>query len=319
MSDLKQEITLYNGIRDLYVSLYPSNFLVNKVFFDLDYGDSVLSDAKKIFEYITVTKHHQAIPVVSGKKGYHIYYIVKPEIHKQESRIRLLRAHYSIIKDVFGSFKQKMVKVNNKTVSVFIAKKRIIAPDPQVCGDIRRISRLPNTLRPPENINYCTYLPPDQFLDMTEDDIAYHMKAKHTYNIKIDYHIAPHLTDFTYDFKDDIPEETYHNPIKAENTTFPTKEIYIKELFRPCIYRHISSIHPIDDIRFCSTLDLLSIGVSSDNIISIYSAFGWEDFVLEKTVRRVKGLEKAYQSGKYKPWSCKKLIAKGYPRRCCYE
>ena len=300
MTDFKREINIHNGIDNVYVSIYGANYIVNKIFFDNDYGNQ-LNDAKMIFEWCT-NKGYQVVPIASGREcRTHLYVIVKPELHGAESKIRLLRAHYSIIKSVFGDFKREMTYLpSGKEVSVFRNKDRIISPDPQVCGDVRRIARVPNTLRPPENLNYCTYLPPDEFLDMTDNDVMTHMKSPYTYDYKIDYRSAPNLTDFKYEF-DVEPDVGCWTPV-ASSGTFkmhkPSK--YLKRLLRPYVYNHICTIHPADNIRFVATLDLLSIGLEPEEIISGYSGLGWEDFDERTTTKKVLGIAKSFHDGKYK-------------------
>ena len=319
MNSFKMEIQRRNGIDDIYTSVYGSNYMINKLFFDLDWGDFVTEDAKAIFKFV-IDSGWQCIPIVSGKKGYHLYIPLYPQIHKEKAKIRLLRAHYSILKSVFGNFKQQMITLpRGKTVNVFRIKDRIIAPDPMICGDVKRIARVPNTLRPPENINYCTYLPPDRFLDMTEEDIVLHMKEPHTYYTKIDYRKAPKLTDFKFEFEQEpnfsswTPVDTPH-PIRTGNPN-----MYLKAFLRPCVYRHLTSIHPSDNIRFCATVDLCMLGLETDEIISYYSSLGWEDFDEHFTRKKVIGIRNGVKSGKHHQWSCGKLISLGVPRKCCIE
>ena len=103
----------------------------------------------------------------------------------------LLAASMSILDAVFGEGQAKSVSVDSSTIS-----------------DIRQLCRLPNTLRPPENLNWCTYLPPDTFLDMTEVDVARHMKSPHTYQ---------------YDFGKKLPSlEDFPEPISPERRVVPS-------------------------------------------------------------------------------------------------
>lgn len=309
------------GIEDIYTSLYPSNFLIDKVFFDLDWGNQVLGDAKSLFKTCE-SEGFQTIPVISGKKGFHLYPIVRPKIHGTEAKIRLLRLHYYLIEKTFGKFKQEKISLpNGKEVSVLRTKDRIIAPDPQICGDVRRITRVPNTLRPPENLNYCTYVDPDKFLDMDEQDIIEHMKSTHEYKIKINYRKAPNLEDFSYDFENP-PNYNDFSPISSENVVKShITNRFLKGILRPCLYRHITSIHPSNDVRFYATLDLLTLGLQPDNIISIYSGLGWEDFNEMLTKKRIHWIKYKMETQPeiYHSPPCGKLRSKGIPRVCCVE
>jgi len=320
LKQFRSEVINNNGRCNVYTSLYGSNFLINKLFYDNDYG-AQLKDSKKMFKWWVDKNGYQCIPVASGNNcRIHLYLIMKPQIHKEQSKIRLLRAHYSIIKSVFGDFKQIMYdSPSGKVVPAFRTKKGIIAPDPQICGDVRRITRVPNTLRPPYNVNYCTYLPPDDFLTMSEEDIILHLKSPHTYDTVIDYRNAPELTDFEYEF-DVIPDYSSWTPFESNKTmVFGNPNTYLKDLLRPCLYRHISTIHPTDNIRFAVTLDLAALDLTPDEITSLYSTLGWEDFDSSITLKKVTGICKSYSTNRYKPWSCKKLVSYGIPRRCCIE
>jgi hypothetical protein len=193
-------------------------------------------------------------------------------------------------------------------------KDGIIAPDPAVIGDVRRITRLPNTLRPPENRNYCTYLPPDKFLDMTEEEIIHHMKSTHTYDYKIDFRKAPYLTDFDFNFDDDISFSSW-TPISSNQTiiTF-NPSLWLKGLLRPCLYRHIVSIHPNHAVRVASTIDLLKAGYSPTEILSVYATLGWEDFEEKYSLEQIRSCEKYKVS-----YSCTKLRKYKIPNVCCVE
>lgn len=300
-----------NGITDVFIAVYPSNYVIDKIFFDLDYGPDVLGDAKKLYTWCLDNKY-DAIPIVSGKKGYHIYLLTKPKIYGPEAKIALTRASYSVIKSVFGSFKQEIyVDSKGKQNQILRTEKRIIAPDPMVIGDIRRFGRLPNTLRPPENLNYCTFLPPDEFLDMTETDITRHMKEPHTYDYEVNLNESPLLTDFEYDFED-VPDFKDWVPMSTSSTVVTSNPCgFLKEILRPCLYRHIVSIHPCHMIRTAVAIDLLEYDYSPEEITDVFSTLGWEDFNEKITLEQVRSCTK------YKPYSCTKLRNNGIPNVCC--
>ena len=321
IKDFKNYIQFKSGIEDIYTSVYPSNFIIDKIFFDFDWGPDVLGDTKKVFKYCQ-DQGWQPVPIISGKKGYHLYIPVAPEIHSTKAKIRLLRAHYSIIENTFGEFRQETIKLKgSKEIQVFKNKDGLIGPDPTICGDVRQICRVPNTLRPPDNINYCTYIDPDKFLEMTELDIIDYMKSPHQLDIQIDFRHAPKLQDFNYDFKDP-PEfdDTTWTPLNKDNDVeVNIQNKYLKTIMRPCVYRHIAAIHPGNYIRFCAALDLLFIGLSPEKITSIFSSLGWEDFDANTTLSRIEWIKSKMISNPelYHPPSCGSLRHKGIPLFCC--
>jgi hypothetical protein len=306
--ELSDFIRYHNGITDCYVSVYPSNFLIDKIFFDNDYSN-VLEQTKKMYSWL-LDNDYQTIPIVSGKKGYHLYVITKPKIYGKEAKLLLTKASYSIIKSVFGPFKQEM----HFEKQILRNASGIITPDPAVLGDMRRITRLQNTLRPPENRNYCTYLPPDKFLDMTEEDVIHHMKSTHTYDYHINFRKAPLLTDFEYDFEDD-PSFSSWTPISSGESILTTNpSLWLKGLLRPCLYRHMVSIHPNHVVRVASTIDLLKAGYTTFEILSVYATLGWEDFEENYSIEQIESCKK------YKvPYSCSKLRKYKIPNVCCVE
>jgi len=150
-----------NGRNDCYTSVYPLDETIDKIFLDLD-GPKALEDAKAIYEYVYLEQDIPVIPVASGKKGIHLYILLKPKTYENPSNL-LSMVTYRILEDTFGE------KVKETSV------------DPHVIGDVRRICRIPNTLRPPENLNWCTYLPPHKFVEMTETELVKHIKSPHIY------------------------------------------------------------------------------------------------------------------------------------------
>ncbi len=307
-------ITYNSGVENIYTSIYPNNFIINKIFIDNDFGIDVLGDTKKIFK-TCLDMGLQTIPIASGNEcRMHLYPIVYPEIHGAKAKIRLLRAHYSIIEKTFGKFRQEPTTLpNGKQVQIFRNNERIISPDPAVCGDVRRLARIVGALRP--NGNYCTYIDPDEFLDMTELDIINHIKEPHTYDIEIDFRNAPRLQDFDYDFESQPNFNTNTwTPLEEENTTnIHIQNKYLKTLMRPCIYRNLAVLHPTNKIRYIATIDLLYIGLTPENITSIYSSLGWEDFDAQLTFSRVEWIESKMKSNPeiYHITPCSSLAYKG--------
>lgn len=312
--DFKSFVTNNDGLHDCYTSVYPTNYLIDKIFFDNDYGN-VLEDTKLIYKWC-LDKNYQAIPIVSGRKGYHLYFITKPKIYGKDAKLLLTKTTYSIIKSVFGPFKQELyVTTRGKEVQIFRTKEKVISVDPAPCGDIRRISRIPNTLRPPENMAYCTYLPPgDAFLEMTEEDVIDHMKSTHTYDYNIDFNKAPLLTDFDYQFDEDTDFSKW-SPISKRGSIIQTDNpnAFLKGLLRPCLYRHLATIHPNHAVRVASTVDLLKAGYTPTEILSLYATLGWEDFEEKYCYEQIESCKG------YKQYSCTKLRKLGVPRACCVE
>jgi len=298
-----------NGINNTFVSVYPSNFLIDKIFFDNDFGDFVLEDTKQMVEWM-LDKKYEIYVLISGKKGFHIYMKLHPKIYGTDAKMLLTKATYSVLNSIFGDFKQETAYIDGKQKRILRTKKRIIAPDPKVIGDVRRLARVPNTLRPPENINYCTFVNPKEFLEMSQSDIA--MCCKYTSNIcknggSYEY---PTLLDFDYQF----PKSTQHSSwptFKIDKEISSNPSLVLKGILRPCLYHNIIRIHPSHDVRVAATVDLLRAGYSASYVTILYSTLGWEDFNEEKTLEQVKSC-----SG-LMAYSCSKLRNLDIPTMCC--
>lgn len=276
------------GTNDCYSALFPNTGKIDKISFDSD-GHGALGETKILYKALK-EKKYKVIPVVSGKKGYHIHIILYPDIYDEPKKL-LLNATLRILEDVFGVNDRN--ELNCKTF------------DSHIFGDVRRIFRIPNTLRPPENRNWCTYLPPDEFLTMTEADIALHMKSTHTYEYIGE--VYPSLLSFPAT----TIKGTNYNLIKSSSEIkVRVRTSVLKNFLRPCLYNQIISINPRHDVRVASTVDLLKFFSPSD-IFKFYGALEWRDWNPEKV---------EYQIGTCKnlrPFSCTTLRKKGIPRECC--
>jgi len=276
-----------NGVRDVYTSVYPLNGVIDKIFFDLD-GKGALDDAKKIYKWLK-EKGFCGIPIASGKKGFHLYVLLKPAKYGDETKKLLLKASLSILQSVFKD------------------EKSYISVDPHPIGDVRRICRVPNTLRPPQNLNLCTYLPPDSFLDMTEEDVTVHIKSPHVYEYEFDGKL-PTLKDFPEPEGYDLKE---WKPIQNEIPII-TKDgnVFLRNVLRPCLYRRLLTPEPPHHVRVAATIDLLKF-FSPEEILNFYSQLGWSDWEPKTTyyqIEHCKGL---------KAYSCRKLRRLGVPSVCC--
>ena len=282
-----------DGVTDCYTSLYSQDGAIDKVFWDFDDPKGIIGcreDAERLYTWL-LAKDFNVIPVLSGKKGFHIYLLLKPKWYKNGKEL-LTKATYSIMCDAFG--------YDDDTGKIETAK-----ADPHIIGDVRRITRIPNTLRPPENMTWCTYLPED-WVKMSTAELVNHMKSPHSY----DYDLSGH-----YPTLDEFPEPpveiTRWEPQGGVTPIFPIKgNIFLKNLLRPCLYRNMMSDHPGHAARVASTVDLLDF-FSPEEIYEMYRTLGWGDWDPEVTLMQIescKGL---------KPYGCKKLRSLGVPEVCC--
>ena len=194
--------------------------------------------------------------------------------------------------------------------------KRIIAPDPKVIGDIRRLCRIPGTSRIYHNYNHCTYLPANKFLDLTEGQILDYIKNPYYNNNDVSYDGAPLLTDFEYEFDNDT-NYNHWTPLGSIDKIPSNPHLLLEVVLRPCLYKNIIRIHPCHDVRVATTYDLILAGYSPATILNIYSTLGWEDWDDEYTLSQIKGCKSDIELKGFDRYSCTKLRALHIPEVCC--
>lgn len=282
-----------NGIRDCFVSIYPKSGVVDKIFFDLDGKDS-LRYAKKLFGYLQGNGYSTVI-IASGKKGYHIHLLLKPSSYFNAKEI-LTKVTHSILFSAFGKDKKAWAHI-----------------DPHIIGDVRRLCRIPNTLRPPENRNWCVPLPSDRFLDMDEVEVANYIKKPH-FSDYVPNGTRPKLTDFPMEEEDD---DFIYEAFKTESKSYSPEFLkrhneFLANILRPCLYNRIITEHPSHAVRVATTVDLLKVAnLTVDQIVEIYSKLGWEDWDERITRQQIESCKKL------KPYGCKKLRQLGIPTKGC--
>jgi len=294
-----------NGIRDVFISLYDTKYyVIDKIFFDLDILDLKL--AGKFYLFLK-EKGFSVIPFFSGKKGFHFFVLLKPFRFRDldQAKAVLRRVSFTLV-DEAGMYKKVSKGEYEYKVSLL---------DSKVFGDIKKFARFPNTLRPPENVTYATYLP-DDFYTMSWEEFFEWVKHTHydmQYEIKLNYRIIDiETTDAFYDYML-IPQTTYSQITTIRETTIKDKDRerlyrYLSKILRPCILRHLFTEDPPHDIRTAATIDLMWAGFTVEDIVEIYRKIGWVDFNERITEYQVRYI---FRRGLY-PYSCRKLKQLGY-------
>ena len=296
------EIAKLDGFDDVFTSVYPLDGTVDKIFFDIDDKDDIeraFAVACQLYESLR-KKNYTLIPVFTGGKGFHIYVLLEPRKYSKvcvEKKKRLLaNATYFLLEEA------QLIE-NDKVV------KQI---DTHVIGDLRRLTRVPNTLRTNKRA-YCIFLP-DNFTKLNIEEIielSKHLSPDYSYKIND----LPTLFDFPVVLRG-AKEEEFKRLDRERSIRVPANvREYLKRLLRPCIFHELLKEEPEHHIRVAATIDLLNLGFSPEEIIQIYSRLGWVDFDWKKTSYQV------YQIAEkgYRPYSCRKLreiVGKRYCERC---
>lgn len=286
-----------NGIRDCFVCLYDYKH-VDKIWFDFDYKSDpsvALKETQQLVKWC-MDNNLFVIPVATGKKGYHVYIFttrikIIPEDENRESPTKTLLRNVglSIIDKVFGHNEKNILKA--------------VSVDYPWIGDFRRLTRIPNTLRPPKNNTYCTYLPLS-FIAWEQLDVEKYMKDTHylTYDTNKDVIDLEHYELQPYEVlapHKEAKSKQYSSSSSSIETPLNANK-YLKEMLRPCIYYEIIGPDPPHEIRLAAAAELLQF-FNPDEVVGWFRQLGWVDWI-EKTanhqVRSCVGL---------KPFSCRRL------------
>ncbi len=261
--EFEQKIDLLNGVDECFTNVNPLNGSINKVFIDFD-GQASLEEAQKLYTYM-LSVGIPSIPIASGKKGVHLYALFKL-YNGEDTKEVLYKTTKSLIIKTFGeSYKSQSI-------------------DSHIIGDLRRLSRIPSTLRPPENCSFCTFLPPNKaFLEMKGADLKWYTKGVHIY------------PKDAYNFENGIPTFAEHilpqvQAIKVEfsetdSSQSPTcvDSEQLKTLLRPCLYRLITVAEPRHPVRLSATADLKRADFTTEEIVAMFRPLRWVDWSEEYT------------------------------------
>jgi len=271
-----------NGITDVYVSVYDKNLHLDKVVWDIDAKTPsllpvALDEAKRFYKAIL----GQGIPVIvnfSGKKGFHVYALFRPEQMDYYTAAELIR----------NIQEQFVLKVKSRLT------------DSHLIGNPSALIRLPNTLN---GSRFCVPLPED-FVNWSITKI-------------LDYALRPHDLDENFvvhrpPIKDFYNPELFYPTGKPITLNLPGRVIpeniktFLKNLIRPCIYQLVIGLpNPPHFARVELTTELYALGYQVDEIVEIIRKLKWIDFD-EKITRKY--VEKYVN---YIPYSCRRLKAMG--------
>lgn len=293
-----------NGIKDCSSSVYANAGIIDKVWFDFD-GKNAFNDAKKVYKYLK-GKNAKCIPIISGKKGIHLHLLVKSDVSVDEANAK------AILMDAVTTIATEALGITDWSQETSL--------DWTKAGVLGVTCRIPNTLRPPENSTYCSYLP-ENWDTLSNYDLWTYAKQPN---------------EFTYTGKV-LPLETFisETPLfqatkihELETTSHIKKDMripdnmteFLRKVMRPCLYRHILTKNPNNNIRVAATIDFLHAGFSPKEINQIFSKCGWSNYKPSVTIEKITYLAQRVNTyNDLSPYSCQKLRIMKVPRMCCVE
>lgn len=110
------------------------------------------------------------------------------------------------------------------------------------------------------------------------------------------------------------PEKVEREPLGVAEAELNEKmEKWVADLLQlPCLYERIKTNNPAHSVRLASAIMMYNAGLERQDIVEVFSRFGWADFSPKKTRKFLKSIErKGYAS-----MSCATLQSKGL---CVFE
>jgi hypothetical protein len=267
--ELENFILKNNGVKDCFASIYSNTGVVDKLFFDIDSPNGFLksrSAATRVYNYL-ITNGFTAVAILSGKKGFHIYVPIVPEtLTKDEAKDKLHQASIYI-------FEKSLTEAERTFI------------DMSVIGDIRRIARIPNTLRPPKNIMHCVVLPPN-WTDLSDVELV--NLAKNPNFIRLDWEPRHKLSELPMSQNTylDVEVDSDVHLAKIYSVHNEALNNVFSDLCKPCVKYFMLSVKPPYYARLAATVELLEC-YKPDTIVDLYLQIGWSNFDLNKTIDQI--------------------------------
>ena len=312
--DFEDFIIRNNGIKDCSSSVYSQESTIDKIWFDFD-GIGAIDEARKLYAFLRGLDA-MVFPIISGKKGIHLHLLLNTNVKANSDNAKeiLMDTIILIISNGLGlrDWKQPTTLDWSKL------------------GAINVTCRIPNTLRPPANTTWSSYLP-QNWNQLTETEIWDYAKSPHSFNytgqVFTPDQLSSKLDELEVNFKFSSGAVTTQF---AEEPTFPStmfekmsqKDLVkaLEKIMRPCLYRHIISSNPRNDARVAVVLDLLAVGLRPQEILTIFNKLKWDKYDEGITKSKVMYIaDRFYGEQTLTPYSCAKLRQINLPRVCCVE
>ena len=274
--DFQRYLSLMSGSSaGTYTSVYDTNdrVVADKIVFDFDSKDLItgLTDV----EILSDRLHERNIPylvVFSGKKGFHVWCLLKPE---------------KMGRDIAGYY------LGNLQRSLIGGLGTI---DTHLIGNASAMIRIPNTLN---NGRYCSPLP-FEFRKMSIEEILDYSRTQHSINF-FPGELKP-IQELVGDFKPSQRNnvEEFNDEIKIGSV--PTMEI-LEELIRSCVIKEVQKSNPCTTARLDFVSEMMFAAFAPKQILDIIKRLEWENFDERMTEYQIK---KVFEK-RLKPYSNSKL------------
>ena len=258
-----------------HVSVYDSTKypVIDKILFEFDGKDlnEVFEEVKHFINQIQ--GKFEYVVFFSGKKGFHVYILLKPEELPLETAKLMLK----------------------QFVSQYLSDFKFL--DSTKTGVVGCLIRVPNT----RNGNrFCVPLPND-FVDWQTHEILQWSKEPKRLRISFPSDL-PSLSELT-DLSSSVANFNLESNGKLIEINYLPSFDLLKPLLRPCTFYEIQTSNPPHIVRFNFVAELLQLGLSPKSIHKIIKEqLNWSDYDEEKTAYYINYI---YQR-KLLPYGCRK-------------
>jgi|GEM_PF-1694064 len=315
--DFENFIIRNNGINDCSASVYSPESTIDKIWFDFD-GVGAIAEARILYKFLRDI-NCKVLPIISGRKGIHLHLLLSSNVkaNSESAKEILMDTIILIISNGLGlrDWKQPTTLDWSKL------------------GATNVTCRIPNTLRPPANTTWSSYLPHD-WDTLTESQIWDYSKSPHSFDYPGKIYSIEEISEQLGELPNNtkfgrwsssqnelqFEKQPEFEPVLFETMERPELVKALEKIMRPCLYRHIISSKPRNDARVASVLDLLAVGLLPKEILTIFSKLNWEKYDEQITSSKVMYIaERFYGNQDLSPYSCAKLRQINLPKVCCVE
>ncbi len=271
-------VRLHNGVTpDVFVSVYDMSCTIDKIFLDFD-GEGSLDTLTRLLRYLHDIGEHPYV-TFSGRKGYHLWLPLRSPQRVVSSQ-DLTHATLSILSEA----------------GVIDKLGRPI--DPVIIGDIKRMARVPNTLRPPENRYWCT----EERIRLWAQAPHYYTDLTRSRRTVLDLQTVPleelrqYITRTAYRTQQysvgsvGVIHPTYNTDPYRESLVRWFSPFMSKRVARSIVYMP----EPAHRDRFVAARALLEVGFPPEVVVEKFRQCGWVDFDPDTTMYFLRNIDQKY-------------------------
>lgn len=290
-SDILRALERYNGVYNIFIGIYSLDQQVDKVVFDVDNAGNLEDARATACSLCRVADRERipCIPVFSGSKGFHVYYLFKPRGFGEGEM-----ANY-VIKTVTRYFRDEIGD---------LGKNIDMAPT-----SLRAMIRLPGSLHV-NTMLHVIPLKPGEICNMPVRKIV--SMARQVRDIELDWlkHERRNITEYAREPEFKLRGSPDGTPVFEGEVS--DVERFLLKLVRPCVVYYAHQPEADHFIRTVLSTELSWMGVSPRTQVGIFRHLGWSDFNPRVSMYHAEHIFEKVRKGQLYPPSCRTLRQHGY-------